>query len=136
MANLVEKEILEEGWRNAVVKVAGVLDTSDINLVGYIKPSDFTNNDPVLTLTGFRVDAVMFSIGQVLDLSLCWNSATPQLITPLARSGKIDVTSDGGFIPDNTKTGYDGSLNLKSTGFPAGTVQNFTLTIRLVKLYR
>lgn len=136
MGNIVEKQIVEEGPRNAVVKITGVLDTSDINEVSVIKPLDFSNNDPRAVLKGFRVDTVLYSIGQALDLVLSWNGATPQQITPLARSGKIDVHCDGGFLPDETRTGYDGSLNLVSNGYPAGTIQNFTLTLRLVKLYR
>src|SRR5690349_15987717 len=135
MANSVERQIVEEGPRNAVVKVTGVLDTSDINLVSFIKKSDFSNNDRGMNLSGFRLDAVLYSIGQVLDIALYWNSNSPQQIVPLARAGKIDATGDGGFIPDSGRSGYDGSINIKSTGFPAGTVQNFTLLLRLVKLY-
>jgi hypothetical protein len=136
MANLVEKQILEEGPRNAMVKVAMVLDTANVNLVSYIKPSDFTNNDTRQVLTGFRVDEVLYSTGQVIDVVVSWNGATPQLIVPLARSGKIDLWMDGGAIPDTTRDGYDGSINISTSGFPAGTVQNVTLNLRMVKLYR
>ncbi|SRR5258708_2915247 len=136
MANLVEKQIIEEGPRNAVVKVSGVLDTGDINLVSFITPANFSNNDKGLTLTGFRVDAVIYSVGQVLDIILLWNGSVPQQILPLARAGKIDATPDGGFVPDTTRGGYDGSINIKSSGFPAGTTQVFSLLLRLVKLYR
>ena len=134
--NLVEKQIVEEGPRNAIVKVAAVLDTSDINLVSFIKPIDFRSNDVRLNLTGFRVDEVIYSLGQVIDVVLSWNGAIPQLITPLARSGRIDAWMDGGFVPDTTRDGYDGSINIKTTGYPAGgAVQNLSLLIRLVKLY-
>lgn len=137
MANQVEKQIIEEGPRNAVVKVTGVLDTSDINLVSFISATDFSNNDAHgLRLVGFRLDAVIYSVGQVLDIILAWNGSVPQLIVPLARSGKIDATADGGFVPDQTKGGYDGSINISSKQFPAGTTQVFSLLIRLVKLYK
>ena len=135
MAQTIEKQVVEEGYRNAVVKVTGVMDTSDINLVSYIKPLDFTNNDPTARITGLRVDAVMYSLGQVIDVVLYWNSDSPQQILPLARSGKIDAWGEGGFIPDTTRSGYDGSINIKSSGYPPGTVQNITLLIHLVKLY-
>src|SRR5258706_12559184 len=135
MANQVEKQIVEEGPRNAVVKISGVLDSSDVNLVSFISPNDFSNNDIGLELFGFRVDEVIFSVGQVIDVILAWNASVPQLILPLARSGKIDATPDGGFIPDSTRGGYDGTINITTKGFPAGTVQVFSLLIRLVKLY-
>ena len=136
MANQVEKQIVEEGPRNAIVKVSGVLDTVDINLVSYIRPSDFSNNAVGLVLIGFRVDTVLYSMGQALDMTLSWNGAVPQLIVPLARSGRISAMEEGGFVPDATRGGYDGSLNVKSTGFIPDTVQNFTLVIHLVKLYK
>ncbi len=136
MSNQVEKQIVEEGPRNAVVRVSMVLDTNDVNLVSFIKPSDFTNNDIGMTLTGFRMDAVIFSVGQVLDVILAWNSSTPQLMLPLSRSGKIDATPDGGYVPNTALGGYGGSINIKTAGFPAGTIQVVSLLLRLVKLYR
>lgn len=135
MANVVEKQIVEEGPRNAIVKVSGVIDTSDVNLVSFIAPGNFTNNDSRLRLTGFRVDEVVYSIGQVIDMQLAWNGGTPQQILMLSRSGKFDLWADGGLVPDTTRAGYDGSINIKSVGYPAGTVQEFTLLLRLVKLY-
>ena len=118
------------------MKVTGVLDTVDVNLVSFVKPSDFTNNAVGLVLTGFRVDTVLYSMGQALDMTLSWNGAVPQLIVPLARSGRISAMEEGGFVPDTTRGGYDGSINVKSTGFVPDTVQNFTLVIHLVKLYK
>jgi len=137
MANTLERQILEEGPRNAVVKLSGVLGTSDISEVPAIQLSDFSNNDASCgKLIGLRVDAVMYSMGMSIDLLLSWNGNTPQQIMPLAGRGKIDVTADGGMIPDMNRSGYDGSINLYSTGFTPGTIQNFTVLLRLVKLYK
>jgi hypothetical protein len=138
VSNQVDKQIVEEGWRNAVVKVAAVIDSFDLNLVSFIKPSDFTNNDPRAgRLAGFRVDAVMYSVGNLVDVAIFWNGAQPQLITSVARAGKVDATGDGGFLPDQTREGYDGSINIKTAGFPpGGTPQNLNLFLRLVKLYK
>lgn len=137
MANRIERQILEEGPRNAVVKIAAVLDTKDMTTEGvsYIKPSDFFNNDVRMRLTGFRVDEVVYSLGQVIDVVLAWNGSVPQLILPLARSGRVDMWTDGGLVPDATRDGYDGSINITTTGYPAGSVQNLSLVLRLIKLY-
>lgn len=135
MANIVDTQNIEEGHRNAVVKITAVLDTVDLNIVSIIKLENFRNNDPTARLTGFRFDHCNYSMGQQLDALLSWNGAVPQPIVPLARSGKIDVSDDGGLLPDTTRTGYDGSINLKTSGFVPGSVQNLTLIIRLVKLY-
>lgn len=137
MANQIELQVVEEGPRNAIVKIAAVLDTKDITTEGvsFIKPSLFNNNDVHLNLTGFRVDEVVYSVGNACDVVLSWNGSVPQLITPLSRAGKIDAWMDGGFIPDTTRDGYDGSINIKTSGYPAGSVQNLSLLVRLVKLY-
>jgi hypothetical protein len=134
--NTIEKQILEEGWRNAVVKLTGILATSDANWSPAISLSDFQNNDQIAgPLTGLRVDAVNYSLGPVLDALLSWQSAIPQQIVSLSKSGKIDVTGDGGFLPDKLRSGYNGAINLTTSGFPPGTQQNFTLLLRLIKLY-
>lgn len=134
--NAFDKQILEEGYRNAVVKLTGSLDTGNFDTVSAISPADFTNNDPNFSrVSGLRVDHITYSIGDGIELQLAWNSFAPQQIAPIAGRGKIDATCDGGFIPDASKPGYDGTINLFSTGFIPGAPQNFTVFLRLVKLY-
>jgi hypothetical protein len=119
------------------VKLTGTLTLSDISELPAISLSDFINNDvPAGRLVGLRVDAVMYSMGLGIEILLSWNSSTPQQIMPLAGRGKIDVTGDGGMIPDMLRGGYDGNINLYTSGFAAGTTQNFTILLRLVKLYK
>lgn len=136
MSNQLGKQIIEEGPRNAVVKLTGVLTNSDVTLNPAISPSDFKNNDVRMTLTGFRVDEVLYSLSGNLEATLYWGGNTMQVITPVARSGKIDVAGDGGFLPDQTASGFDGSIDLITTGFAAGTTQTYSVTLRLVKLYK
>ena len=143
MANVLEKQIVEEGFRNAVVKLTGYLDTSDITEDPAVLLSDFTNNDPIAgPLTGFRVDHISFAISLPLELQLYWSGSSDsngqgQQIVPLSGRGKIDATDDGGFIPNKLAAGYTGNITLKSSGYQqaVGTVQNFSLFLRLVKLY-
>lgn len=138
MANVLDKQIVEEGPRNAVVKLSGVLTTGDV-AAGQLSVllADFSNNDVVAgRLVGLRVDAIMYSLGVQIDALLAWRANTPQLIAPLARSGKIDVSGDGGFLPDQNRSGADGGIDLTTSGFPPGTTQNFTVTLRLIKLYK
>jgi len=136
LANIVEKQIIEEGPRNAVVKLTGVLTVADENKTSIISFADFINNDKG-ALKGFRVDTILYSIGQRLTILLSWNSQIPQQIVTLVRSGKIDATDKGGILPEFTRSGYDGSINLVTKGFPpGGAPQNFMLLLRLVKLYK
>lgn len=118
------------------MKLTGVLDTSDVSEQPAVAVGDFSNNDTNKTLRGFRVDAAIFAIGNGIEILLSWASTNSQQIMPLSGRGRIDATADGGFIPDSTRAGYTGNINLSSSGYTVGTPQNFTILLRLVKLYR
>ena len=135
MANVLDTQVLEEGPRNLVVKLTGVLDTSDISETA-IDISAFTaNNDVNGILSGFRVDLIEYSIGKGLEIQLAWMGNNPEQITPISGRGRIVATNYGGFIPDQTRNGYNGSISLVTTGYPAGSIQNFTVIMELIKLY-
>ena len=136
MANTLDIQILHEGYRNIVVKLTGVLDTSDAEELPAIALSSFTANEPRCTLVGFRVDLLEWAIGTPVEVQLAWAGNNPQQITPLAGRGRIMGTNYGGFYPDQTKSGYTGDINLTTTGYPAGTIQNFTVVLELLKLYK
>lgn len=136
MANILSNQITEEGPRNAVVKLTGTLDTADVSEVSVIAPSMFSNNDRGMVLVGFRLDLVEYSISTGLEIILAWNASSPQPILPLAGRGRIDSHNYGGLLPNMLATGYDGSINLNSQGFVAGTKATFSVLLELVKLYR
>lgn len=135
MANVLDIRITEEGPRNAVIKLTGILDSSDITESPAIKLGDFINNDQNLYLKGFRVDLIEWSMSKDLEVQLSWHGAVPQQIYPLAGRGRISSTNYGGFTPDETRGGYNGSIDLITNGFVAGQVANFTIILELVKLY-
>lgn len=134
--NVTDKQILEDGNRNAIVRIAATLDTSNLNLVSIIKPLDFINNAARLVLTGFRVDEIEYSIGPAMGAQMYWNGDSPQLIASMSKSGCFEFRDSGGLQPDSTRSAYDGSINVTTTGYAPGTPQNVTLMIKLVKLYR
>lgn len=135
MANATDKQILEEGWRNGVVKLVGTLDSSDVSLPSVIKLSDFGNND-YGTLWGFRVDEIIFSMSGNLEGRLYWHGNTPKLVSPFSRTGKISVREEGGYQPDPNLSGADGSLDFSTAGFAPGTPQVYSVILHLVKLYK
>lgn len=144
MANDVELQIIESGPRNAVVKLTGVLDTSNITEKAVDITKFMTNEgrDSGI-LNGFRVDLIEYSISAGIEILLAWESNTPQQITPLAGRGRISATNYGGFIPDNTRTGYTGNITLSTNDFITGvdsqgnpTVSNFSIILELIKIYK
>ncbi len=136
MANSTSKQILEEGPRNAVVKLTGVLDSSNLDWVPAIALADFGNNDVRMTLIGLRVDELDYSSGPNLVTFIEWNGGTPQLIAGFAQSDDLKFRSSGGLIPNMQSSGYDGSINLRTKGFIGGNYETFTVLLKLVKLYR
>lgn len=132
---VLDKQIQEEGWRNAVVRLTGALAMGE-NEISWIKLSDFSNNDPIAgKLVGLRMDCVNYSIGNGMQLQLEWAGDTPQQITDIAGRGCVEAEFGGGLIPNRNNSGYDGSISVRTSGFPPGTVQNFTLVLSMVKLY-
>lgn len=136
MANSMSKQILEDGRRNAVVKLAGVLDTSDVVLTPAVSLSDFSNNDLMFgKLVGFRINEIDYSAGPGLVVYIEYNSGSPQLIASFAQSDELDFDRYGGQFPNRQIAGYDGGINLRTKGFPAGGNQAYTLIIEMEKIY-
>ena len=140
MANVLDIQITQEGPRNAVVKLTGILDTSDISEVPAIALQDFRNNDASSgPLIGLRVDLIEWSISQGMEVQLAWDGYVPQQIFPIAGRGRIYGANYGGFLPDRTRKNYNGNINLVTTGWAnsvsQGSTQNFTIILELVKLY-
>jgi hypothetical protein len=136
MANSLDRQITEEGPRNAVVKLTGVLDSSDIYETPAISLGDFSNNDTGVVLTGFRVDLLEYSISTGLEVILEWAALSPQIIYPIAGRGRICSSNYGGFIPNQANPGYNGNINLRTNGFVVGTTSTFVVILELIKLYR
>lgn len=135
MANVLQRQITLEGWRNVSVKFTGVIDTASVVDAPALSLSDLINNDPRVTLWGLRVDAVKWSLSDGLEMGLEWNSTNPQQIYELAGRGKIKDLKTGGNIPDRTQPGFDGAINLRTRNYAPGSVANFTVTVDFVKLY-
>lgn len=135
MANTLERQITLDGWRNCVVKFTGVIDSTDAILVPALALSDLQNNEQLVRLSALRVDLVEWSMSQGLELVLEWNSSNPQQIFPLAGRGRINGWNYGGFLPDRSRLGFDGAINLRTQAYAPGTIANFTIVLELVKLY-
>lgn len=137
MANATVKKVLTDGWRNAVVQLSGVLDTSNATITPAITLADFTNNDPgaKAPLSGFIINCIQYSIADQLQAQLYWNAATPELMVALAGRGKIKYETDGRLVPVFGATGFNGAINLATTGWASG-IQNYTILLGMDKLYR
>jgi hypothetical protein len=135
MANATDIKILEEGPRNAMVRITGVLDTSNATMAAAITTAMFTNNDLNATpLKGFRLDHIWFSVAQNMSVVLTWDATTPQLIGAWSDANEMNFRHAGGLQPDMAAAGYTGSISLATVNWATGTL-TFTVMLDLVKIY-
>lgn len=136
MANQLDRQILEEGPRNVIVKWTGVLTDSDISETPALALTDMVNNEASGKLLGFRVDLFEYSISNGIEVILEWNSLNPQIIMPLTGHGHMCATAYGGLLPNTALSGFDGAINLRSTNFQIGQTFTFSILAELVKMYK
>lgn len=134
MANSVTVEVVVDGPRNAIVNVVGVVDTANMTQAPLVSLSQFTANNG-WRLVGLRVVDVDYSVTDGLVVRLDWNSSTPQPIMALSGSNEIHGKEHGGLTPNKAVGGYDGSINLATSGFTAGRSYAFTLRMCMTKMY-
>lgn len=134
MPNSLSVRVVEDGYRNAVVHLVGVVEDADINQAPAIALNQFTGNDRG-TFNGFKVVDVDYSVTDGLTVVLAWNANTPQPICALASAGEIRGRGHGGIVPDRTAGGYDGAINLTTKGFTPGRSYGFTVKLRMKKSY-
>jgi hypothetical protein len=140
MANKYTFTVLNDGWRNAVVKVTGVLDTADAVLTPAVALSDFTNNDPHPVFCGLAVQHIWHSIGDGLEVQVSWAGLNDQVLFALAGRGRESCTVVGPWQPNQANPGYNGNINIRTTGYGTGEdagmqIQNFTVQLEMIKLY-
>lgn len=126
MANVTTIQILNDGNRNAIVKITGVLDTSDLASTVVVDPASLL---PIPTQ--LRIDHVDYSVSDQLELRLQWDATSPVDIMPLAGRGRMSFWNFGG-IQNNAGAGKTGKILLSTKGWASGT-QVFSLILEMVK---
>ena len=135
MANSLDVRVIHDGHHNAVVKLVGIVDTSDVSAVSAVPLANFITNPPGMTLNGLKVQEIEFSCSHGLIVVLGWNAATEQPIAVFANTGELGDEDCVPFNPDRTAAGYDGSINLSTRGFVPGSIYGFTVILKCVKQF-
>jgi hypothetical protein len=131
MANTFATQILEEGPRNVIMKVTGVLDTSDQALTTAVDLSTLNQSGTGPTPTAVRIDNMDYSISDQLALQLFWDATTDVQIIGLTGREDMSFKSVGG-LTNNSGAGKTGNILIKTTGYASGT-QVFSLVLWMVK---
>lgn len=136
MANSLSVKISEDGRRNAIVTLNGIVDTADLNVPRAVLLSSFVNNDVQERFAGLCFKRASFAITAGLSVILAWNGNTPEIMAALSGSAEMDRRREGGMIPNLLASGYEGSINVSTKGFVPGTAYAFTIALRMTKIYR
>jgi hypothetical protein len=131
MANSFLTQTIEEGPRNAVVKLTGVLDTSNLAVTDAVDPANFNMSGTGPVPEQFRIDHIDYSIADQLEVILWWDATADVAILPIAGRGKMSFWNFGG-LQNNAGAGKTGKIQISTTGWASGT-QVFSIVLELVK---
>ena len=135
MANSVQTQILEDGDRNVVVKLVGILDTSNVSLTTLLDPATLTsvntsglNSQKAETLA---IKKVTFDIEDGLAVNLYWDADSD---VPIWRfTGRAMANAEFiGFLQNNAGAGKTGKILYDTDGYSSG-VLSFSLLIECIK---
>lgn len=134
MANVTSIQVLENGGRNYVVKLTGILDTADIGVTDLIDttaaaflPSNLGNE---VVPTTVAIKEVMFDIEDSLAVNLFWDATADQLALSLVGRGKLKFDPP---MNNNAGAGKTGKLQYSTVGWAASAVLSFSLVLKCIK---
>jgi len=137
MANAVTIQMIIDGPRNAVIKITGTLDTSDLAATQVAIPANMMHLFQSLPFPLLRLNYIDYAIGGNLEVILSWGlpagGGAGAPLAPLAGRGRMGFDDFGGLT--NNQAGTDGSIWLQTTGWAAtpDAIDVFTIVLELIK---
>lgn len=135
MANSLVTQILMDGPRNTMLKVVGILDSSDLTNQVIIDPSTLSSLQPGLSgnfpPNFLAIKKMDYTIEDTLDIRISWQGTPNQFIEDLAGRGTFNY-QDFGFLQNNASV-PTGRIVLSTHGWSGGAVLSFTLTFWFIK---
>jgi len=131
MANAFATQIIVDGPRNAIVKLTGILDTSNLSSTTAIDLTTLTQGSTQLKPNAVCIHHIDYSISDQLEVQLSWDASTPVVIMPLAGRGRL-MFKDFGGLQNNSGAGKTGNITILTTGWTSGT-QIFSVVLEMVK---
>jgi len=137
MANSVQVQTLVDSERNLVVKLVGILDTSNVSLATLIDPalvaavnaSGLNSQQP----TKVAIKKVTYDVEDGLAVNLYWDASTDIPIWRFVGRGKV-MGEQIGFLQNNAGTGVTGKVLYDTDGYSSGSL-SFSLLIECIKQF-
>lgn len=135
MANAITVQKIQDGVSKVVVKIDGVLDTSEMAATTLLDPALLSAVDNNGTLaTRLCIDKIIYDVEDALSINLSWDATTPVLIWHLVGRGKIEVEKMGS-LQNNAGAGVNGKITAVSQGWAAGSILSFSIILECTKQY-
>ena len=135
MANSVQIQTLVDSERNLVVKLVGILDTSNVSLATLIDPalvaavnaSGLNSQQP----TKVAIKKVTYDIEDGLAVNLYWDATADVPIWRFVGRGFV-MGEHIGFLQNNAGAGVTGKVLYDTDGYSSGSL-SFSLLIECIK---
>lgn len=137
MANEFTIQTIQDGPRNAVIKISGVLDTSDLAQQVLIDPALLAgiDNTGLQKAAKLRLERVIWNCEPPLAVNMWWDATVPVRIEDLTGQGHKEFRSFGG-LTNNAGAGVTGKVLIGSQGWTLGAILSFTATLEFIKQQR
>ena len=142
MANSTSIQIIQDGQRNVVIKVEGVLDTADISgTTLQIDPAslaDMVNGVFGAKAKFLKICRILYNVEDTLSVNLLWDATSPVRIEELVGRGKMDYNWFGGISQDTVTggrpSGTTGKINITTQGWASSAVLSFSIILEMEKI--
>jgi len=135
MANSTTIQILEDGAAHTVIKLEGVLDTSDVSSSVVVDPAAQSSVDPTgsnyLKATKYKLDKIIHNIEDGLSVNFFWDATTPVRIEELTGRAKVDYRDFGGLQNNAAALGFTGKITYTTEGWSG--IKSFSVILYLTK---
>jgi hypothetical protein len=135
MANSVQIQTLVDSERNLVVKLVGLLDTSNVSLATLIDPAlvaavnstGLNSQQP----TKVAIKKVTYDVEDGLAVNLYWDATADVPIWRFVGRGFV-MGEHIGFLQNNAGAGVNGKVLYDTDGYSSGSL-SFSLLIECIK---
>lgn len=134
MANVVTTQILQDGPRNLVVRLTGVLDTSDVAATSLVTLANLSAVDAAGSApTRLIVDKISYNVESPLAVHLAWDATTDVTFASLVNSGDDLEFAKFGGLYNTEATGATGAIMYSTQGWSAGAILSFNVILEMRK---
>jgi len=131
MANVLTSQTILDGERLAIIKVTGLVDTTETNVVKV----DVSTLAPkgALACTGCKLNRI-WSQTHGLQVEMLWDATTPVMIVTIPQNSNylMDYSTFGG-IPNNSGVGKTGDIVFTTQDVSAG--DSYAIIMEVIKTY-